>query len=115
MPPAEGNEYRVPGAEFRLPGMAQRFGVARKSRVIGARELNEAHGSARRREVERGDVEIGELLRRKQREPPAAPRDTGDVVDEIEMGVHLDGVADPHARLHARIEQRHRVRAGEAR
>ena len=35
MPPAEGNEQRVPGSEFGLPRMAQRFGVTRKSRVIG--------------------------------------------------------------------------------
>ena len=115
MPPAERNVQRVTRLELRLLRMAQRLGETRKAGEVGIRELHQAHGGAGRREVERRNVEILDLVGRKQREAAAPGRYAGDVVGEVEVGIDLDRIADPDARLDACIQQWHTVRAGKAR
>jgi hypothetical protein len=74
VPPAEGDEQRVAGSELGVPGVPQGLGMAREPRMVGVRQRHHAHGRAGRREVERRDVQVGELLGGNsvnRRRPPA--------------------------------------------
>src|SRR3546814_9882426 len=48
-------------------------------------------------EVERADVQVGELVGREQRHPAAAGRDAGEVVGQVLVRGDPRAVADPHA------------------
>ena len=78
-------------------GVAQRFCEARKARRIRRREVDQADGLAGRGEVDRADVQVGQLGLREQREAAVAGGDHGQVVRQVVMGGDAGAVADPDA------------------
>jgi hypothetical protein len=59
--------------------------------------VDEADGLAGRVEIERADVQVGQLFRREQREAALAHGDDGHVVGQVVVGGDARAVADPDA------------------
>ena len=68
-----------------------------------------------RPEVDGPDVEVGDLLRWKQRESPPAGHHAADVVPLIQVGRSRDRVAHPDSRQNRVVENREVILRGEAR
>ena len=104
MPPERRNEERIPRAELGGDCRLQRLAKSREAPEIRVVQPHQAHRRAGRREVERPDVEIRDLLGRKKRESPAAAHHAADVVPLIEVRRGRDCGAEPDARQHGRVE-----------
>src|SRR5437762_1748683 len=85
MPPERWYEEGVPRAEVGGDCRLQRLAKSREAPEIRVVQPHQAHRRAGRREVERSDVEIRDLLGREQRESPAAAYHAADVVPLIEV------------------------------
>src|SRR5438105_4629397 len=86
-------------ARLELSYFGGRDGILKTRIAIEIRlaEIDHAHDLAARCQVKRSRIEICNLLRRKQREPPAADQRTGDVVREVEVGGGYRAIAHPYA------------------
>ena len=78
------------------PGIAREIGIAQR---------HQAHRRPGGREVERADVQIRDLLRRKQRETAAAGHHAADVVPLIDMRGSGDAVAQPDPRQYIVVDE----------
>jgi hypothetical protein len=97
MPPHARNEYRIAGPKLGDLHVTPRCHESREFLQVGLCEVHEADGLARRREIQRPDVEIVELVRRKQGEAPVPDGDASEVVGQIVVRGDPRSVADPHA------------------
>src|SRR5579859_477941 len=71
MPPKRRDVDCVPGTQVRHLSRPEGFSKPRKLLEVRRSQRHEAHGCAGRREVERTNVEIGDLVRRKEGESAA--------------------------------------------
>ena len=115
VPPQRRNEKRIAGLELGDAGRGQRILKPREHFEVRVTDLHQAHRRAGRREVERPDVEVGDLFRREQREPAPARHDAGDVVRFVEVGGYRDAVTEPDPRHDRLVEQRQPVLGGKTR
>jgi hypothetical protein len=79
------------GHSARAPALRQSAG----SVEIGLVEVDQADRLAGRREVQRADVQVRQLLGREQREAAPARRHAGEVVRRVVVGGDARAVADP--------------------
>jgi hypothetical protein len=86
-----------PGSSLRHLGVPQRLAEAREALVVGRREVDQADGLAGRVEVERADVQVGQLVGREQGEAAPAGGHHGQVVRQVVVGGDAGLVADPDA------------------
>ena len=77
---------RVAGLQLRDLRVLQRFLEARKFPEIRRVQIDHAHGAASRRIVDRAQVEIAELLRRKEGESATPDRDACEIVRKVVVG-----------------------------
>src|SRR5882724_4532828 len=115
MPPQRWDEDRITGSEFGGDCRRQRLTKSRKALEVRLVQPHQTHRRAGRREVERSDVEVRDLLRRKQREAPATTYHAADVVPLIEVRGRGDRRAEPDARQHGAIEDAERILRGKSR
>src|SRR5258708_40241160 len=105
VPPHVGNEYGIAGLEFSDLSRSGGPLEARKAREVGIVDIDQADRHTLRGEFEGSDVEILQLLRRKQHKSAAPRGDAGDVVIEVEMRGNRQCVADPRRRLRTQRRQ----------
>src|SRR5690606_3245297 len=98
VPPHAGYENRVPRRELRRAGSFHRVGELREALEVRPGDVHEADRLPGGRSIQRADVEVADLLRRKQREAAGAGDDARDVVREIEVRRDPRAVAEPEAR-----------------
>ncbi len=103
VPPHARDVDGVPGFEFAGARVFQRVRETRVGVEIGVVEIDEADRLPGRREIDRADVEVRELVGRKQREAAVAGADAGDVLGDVVVRGNARAVADPdsHGRLDA--------------
>ncbi len=77
--------------------MFQCLREAREAVEVGLGEIDQAHGLACGRDVQRADVEVGHLPGREQREAAAAGHHAGEVVGQVEVRGDAVAVAEPDA------------------
>src|SRR6185312_10344617 len=94
MPPQRRNEYRIAGCQLCRHRSRKRLAEQREALEIGLVEPHQAHRRTGGREVEGPDIEVRDLLRRKQREASPAGGDARDVVPFIQMSGRRDGIAE---------------------
>src|ERR1700730_1510967 len=85
VPPHVGNEYGVTGLEFGDLGRRGCLFKARVARKVGIVGIDQADRYALRGEFEGPNIEVFQLLRRKQYKATTPVSHAGDVVIEIEM------------------------------
>ena len=106
MPPQRRYEDRIPGLRARQsprpPAPRETLGKRIKIRRV---QRHQAHRRAGRREIERPDVEIRDLLGRKQREAPPTADHAADVVPLVEMRRRSNRVAEPDSRQNRGVER----------
>ena len=95
--------------------MRHRGGEAREAFEVGLQEVDQADGLAGRREVERADVQVLDLLRREQGEAAPARHHAGQVVRQVVVGRDAGAVADPDAGQRVAPAQVHAVLVVETR
>lgn len=100
VPPECGDVDGVPGTKLGHFRGLQGSGEARKAREIRMTNDDQAHRLAGRREVERADVEISDLVRRKHRKSPPAGHYASEVIGVVEMRGNAGAVADPDGLQH---------------
>src|SRR6202041_3046700 len=89
-------EYGVPGLEFGDLGRRGCLFKARVARKVGIVGIDQADRYALRGEFEGPNIEVFQLLRRKQYKATTPVSHAGDVVIEIEMRCNRRCIADPH-------------------
>src|SRR5512139_1835094 len=104
MPPERRDVDRVARFQLGRYRCTECIGESREAFEIGGVQLDEAHRRAGRREIERTDVEVCDLLWREERESATAGDYAADVVPLVEMRWSGDGVAEPDAREHGAVE-----------
>ncbi len=95
--------------------MLQRRCKLRIPRRVRLVQPDHADGRAGEGQLERPRVKVRRLLRREQREPPAAGHDASDVFAEVEVRLYRQAIADPDARHDGGIDQVEDVLGCEAR
>ena len=98
MPPERGNVDRVAGLDLGGPRRRQRLAEAREALEIGGVQFDHARRLPRHGAVERPDIEIVDLIGRKQREAPLPRGHASDIVRDVEMGGDDRAIAQPYPR-----------------
>src|SRR3569833_473010 len=104
MPPQGRYEYRIPRSELGADCRRQSLVKAWKAREVRLVQGHETHRRAGGSEVQRPDIQIPDLLRRKQGKAPPPPHYTTDVIPLVEVGRRRNRIAEPDARLDGAIE-----------
>ncbi len=117
MPPQARDVDRVARLQLGHPSVLHRVNEPRMRIKVRYVEIHQADRLARQGIVQRTDVQVGHLIRRKQGEATASSHDAGDVLGQVPVRGRDRPVAEPqgHQTLPGRIQQRHRVGLGETR
>src|SRR5438270_9417270 len=95
MPPQGRDEDRIARLQLGNEGVAEGLGKARVSVQIGSGEIDHARRLPGHREVERADIEVGDLVRWKDGETTTAGNDAGEIVGFVEVRRDPAAIADP--------------------
>ena len=97
VPPHAGDVERVARLELGDQRVLERRREAREALEVGLLQVDQADRLAGRREVDRTDIQVGQLLRREQREAAMAGRHAGDVVGQVVVRRDAAAIAQPDA------------------
>ena len=114
MPPVLRHEDRIARLEMRDASGLQCPAEFRKPLEVRRRGIDERQ---RRRErlVDRSDIQVGDLLRRKQQKPAAARHHAREVVVRILMSLSTHRASNPQPRQHLRRQERRGIATNEIR
>src|SRR5260221_11443032 len=94
VPPKRRDVDCIPRTQVSHLSRGERLTKLRVAFEVRFSKRHQAHGRAGRREVERTDVKVRDLVRRKQGESSAPGDDAPDVVPLIDMGGRRDAVSE---------------------
>src|SRR5690349_15720464 len=83
VPPVEGNVDCIAGFQFRDLRPLQSLRVPRESLKVRFVGIDQADWRSSRREINRPDIQILELVRRKQNETPSSCNDNSEIFHQV--------------------------------
>src|SRR3546814_1257893 len=110
VPPHRRDEDRVARLKLHRLRFRHRVDEARMRGEVGGIEIDHAHRAARGRVVDRPQIEVAKLMRRKQGETPAPGGAARQIVGKVVMRRDPGARADPDALQRIAVAQRDPVR-----
>src|SRR5258706_16003811 len=95
VPPQRGNEQGVSRPEFGALRCSQGGAEPGKALEVRGIEFNQAEGRACWRKIERPNIEIADLFRRKERKAASAADDAADIAPLIQVYPRNHRIAQP--------------------